>query len=56
MTDRSKFIYWLINNNKLETYILMTKVYYNHGSIKQNRLTAMEGMLELENKYNNRKI
>ena len=51
MTDKSRFIDWLIKNHKLDVYISMVKIWHNRGSIEGNRVTAMEGILELEKQF-----
>ena len=51
MTRMSDFVRWLIVNNKLETYTLMTDVMYNSGSIMENRETAKKGINELEKRF-----
>lgn len=51
MTDKSRFIKWLKDNNKLGVYTSMVDVWYNMHSILDNRYTAEAGILELENRY-----
>ena len=34
----------------------MIDIYYNHGSIKQNRYTALQGIVELERQYSMSKL
>jgi len=55
MTEYSKFFRWLKQNNKLEVYSSMVDVYNNRGTIKDNRYTALKGILELERRYNDSK-
>lgn len=56
MTQYNKFFKWLKDNNKLEIYSSMIDIYYNHGSIKQNRYTALQGIVELERQYSMSKL
>ena len=51
MTDRSRFVDWLIKNNKLETYTLMVEVWYNSASLEDNKATAEYGIKTLEHQY-----